>query len=1776
LSLFIREAFLEEHMKKILLSTLSLVVIFTLMIPAMPARADNRYDPPVTELAEHVPGELLVRFSPGLGSAKSAEKMNEMGVTHKKDIPDLDVHLVKLPPGLSVEQAMERFSHMPGVEYAEPNYILHIAATSQVEIVDQWGLNKMRVPQAWETLGAGEKNEILIATVDSGIDKNRSDLSSRVWYFPGETASNGVDDDANGFIDDTWGWDFVNSDNDPMDDNMHGTAVSGVMAAAQDGAGVAGVCPWCRVLAVKVIGEDGTGTLDVVASGITYAANNKARVINLSLGAGSGAQTLEDAVDYAWDKGAVVVAAAGNDGTNSVIYPAAYANAIAVASTDAQDKHSCFSNYKDGYISVAAPGQGIYVIDINNVETGYGFYSGTSLSAPHVSGLAGLLLAKNPGLTNVQVRALIEDSSVDLGALGVDGIFGHGRVDALRAFTGDTSQVPPPDGLYSTSDTATGFPHARKLVRDSAGTLHVIWHTYDGSLYRIRYATSSDDGNSWDLQPDVFSSPYESYHSALAADDTYLYVVIPSRVNVGQPYQILFTRKPLAGGVWSTPVSLMGGTYNAVRPDIFVDPTNGRLHVIASSFDDTRYLYYRASNTHGETWETLRQFNPSNTTDNRTIYAGIYAHGDNIYVVTHTVQTIAIIINYLNMFTVRSTDGGLTWRDQTQIAAFQSYFTNVYGISLAGVGDRIYMGYEVGTSLYFRRNDGAGWSDYLTLEPGDAANVYKWPSITQSPDGQAWMLFEYKGDLYKRYYDGTTWQAKEKIGRGTYPNLKLGTGDDRVEWVNTACDGTPFGISYGSLNVFHNSAPQANDQSVNTNEDVPLNITLTGSDPDGDPLTYQVVAAPIHGALSGVAPTQTYTPNPNYNGSDSFTFKINDGELDSNEATVAITLNPVNDPPVAVDQAISTHEDTPTAITLAASDVEDDPLTYSVVSNPTHGTLSGTAPNLTYTPSANYIGPDSFTFKANDGSSDSNTALVSITVLTDLIFKDGFESGNLSTWSSSAGGSGDLSVNATAALFGSNGLQLRIDDNAPVYLVENSPNAEAHYRARFYLDPNSMPMVNGNAHTIFYGYRPNGVGLFQITLYYNNGYQVRVGAVDDAATTWKYNTYTLLSDGPHYLELEWQAATGAGANDGIMKFWVDGVLRGNLTTLDTDTCRVESVRLGAITGIDSTTRGSYFIDAFESRQLNYIGVAGVIADFTASPTSGSAPLTVTFTSLSEPASAIESYLWDFGDDGSSTETNPVHTFTTYGDFTVSLTVMGDGDQETATKVSYIHVEDHDLIFKDGFESGNLSAWSSSAGGSGDLSVSAGAKLVGSQGLELRIDDNAPVYLVDNAPVAEAHYRARFYFDPNAIAMVNGNAHTIFYGYRPNGVGLFQVTLYYNNGYQVRVGAVDDAGTTWKYNTYTLLSDGSHYLELEWQAATGAGANDGIMKFWVDGVQKGNLTTLDTDTCRVESVRLGAITGIDSTTRGSYFIDAFESRRQNTIGVAGVTADFTANLTDGPAPLTVTFTSLSGPVDKIESYLWDFGDYQYSTEANPIHAYMANGNYTVSLTVIGDGDAKTATKVSYIHVSDVIFADGFESGNVSAWSSSVGGSGDLSVSAGAKLVGSQGLELRIDDNAPVYLVENSPNAEAHYRARFYFDPNSMPMVNGNAHTIFYGYRPNGVGLFQVTLYYNNGYQVRVGVVDDAGTTWKYNTYTLLSDGPHYLELEWQAATGAGANDGIMKFWVDGVQKGNLTGLDTDTCRVESVRLGAITGIDSTTRGSYFIDAFESHRASYIGP
>lgn len=210
------------------------------------------------------------------------------------------------------------------------------------------------------------------------------------------------------------------------------------------------------------------------------------------------------------------------------------------------------------------------------------------------------------------------------------------------------------------------------------------------------------------------------------------------------------------------------------------------------------------------------------------------------------------------------------------------------------------------------------------------------------------------------------------------------------------------------------------------------------------------------------------------------------------------------------------------------------------------------------------------------------------------------------------------------------------------------------------------------------------------------------------------------------------------------------------------------------------------------------------------------------------------------------------------------------------------------------------------------------------------------------------------------------------------------------------------------------------------------------------------------------------------------------------------------------------------------------------------------------------------------VADLIFTDGFESGNLSAWSSSTTDAGDLNVSLSAALTGSYGLQTVIDDNKAIYVTDETPDAESRYRARFYFDPNSISMASGNAHFVFNGLMGSSTAVLRIEFRFSSGtYQVRGRLIND-GSAWTNTSWFTISDSSHVIELDWRAATAVSANNGGLTLWIDGTERANLTGVDNDLRRIDRVRLGAVAGVDTGTRGTYYLDAFESHRQIYIGP
>jgi len=391
----------------------------------------------IDEVPSYVPGEILVKFQPRTPAAVIAGVFVFRGARAESRIPQLDVYKVRIPEGASVEATVAAFALEPSVLFAEPNFIGRASTTPNDNLFKyQYALSNtgqaigdvpgspqgktgadIKATQGWEETTGSET--IKIAVVDSGVDLTHPDLKNKI-VGPGK--------------------DFVNDDLNASDDFFHGTAVAGIAAAETDNnEGIAGVAWQAKILPVKVLDASGLGTAEDVADGIRWAADQGAQVINLSLGFDEASGTLLTAVQYAFDKGAVLVAAAGSDG-GAVEYPAAFAEyVLAVGATDYNDTVWELSN-RGAEVDVAAPGVDV----LSTVPTWffgptvipYVRFNGTSIAAAHVSGLAALLLSAKPWLKPEQVMEIIRFSADDVNVDGLPGkdiMIGYGRINLEKA-----------------------------------------------------------------------------------------------------------------------------------------------------------------------------------------------------------------------------------------------------------------------------------------------------------------------------------------------------------------------------------------------------------------------------------------------------------------------------------------------------------------------------------------------------------------------------------------------------------------------------------------------------------------------------------------------------------------------------------------------------------------------------------------------------------------------------------------------------------------------------------------------------------------------------------------------------------------------------------------------------------------------------------------------------------------------------------------------------------------------------------------------------------------------------------------------------------------------------------------------------------------------------------------------------------------------------------------------------------------------------------------------
>lgn len=355
--------------------------------------------------SHYIEHEAVVRFHPR-PDQKTIDRM--VAALDAKVKRDFDKFMIIKSRSLTTQQLMKKLAEHPDSVYAEPNYLLlpNRKPNDPYYSEYQWNLSLIGMEPAWNV--SQGNNDVIVAVVDTGVDMKHPEFAGKLVE----------------------GYNVLKDNNKPQDDNGHGTHVSGIIAAkTNNDNGIAGISWKNKIMPVKAIGADGSGSAVDIAQGIYWAADHGASVINLSVGNYTPSAALREACKYAYDKNVVLVAASGNDNSEQLSYPAAYKEVLCVAAVDHRKKRADFSNYGD-YVDVSAPG-----VDIPStyIESDYASLSGTSMACPHVTALAALIRSVNPDMKSHDVMEIIRTSAKDLGPPGHDKMYGYGMIDANKA-----------------------------------------------------------------------------------------------------------------------------------------------------------------------------------------------------------------------------------------------------------------------------------------------------------------------------------------------------------------------------------------------------------------------------------------------------------------------------------------------------------------------------------------------------------------------------------------------------------------------------------------------------------------------------------------------------------------------------------------------------------------------------------------------------------------------------------------------------------------------------------------------------------------------------------------------------------------------------------------------------------------------------------------------------------------------------------------------------------------------------------------------------------------------------------------------------------------------------------------------------------------------------------------------------------------------------------------------------------------------------------------------
>ncbi|MCB0350923.1 MAG: S8 family serine peptidase [Bdellovibrionales bacterium] len=457
-------------------------------------------------MTEAVPGEFLVKVKK-TSELNTKKTMSLFGATEVRLVSQpQNIYLIKKNILERPEFAMRSLQADSNFEIVEPNYIYRAnLMPNDPKLTDLWGLSNFAqkggkagvdvgAEKAWD-IQTGSR-DVVVAVIDTGMDYTHPDLAANAWVNMAElNGVAGVDDDGNGYVDDIHGYDFANNDADPMDDHGHGTHCSGTIGAkGNDGKGIVGVSWDVRIMAIKFLTAEGSGTLENAIKSIDYATAMGAHIQSNSWGGGAFTQLLKEAIERARDKNVLFVAAAGNetnDNDANPSYPASYdlPNIVSVAALDNAGKLAYFSNYGRTSVHVAAPGVDITSSVPKKIKAeGYDTWSGTSMAAPHVSGIAALLKANDSHAGYKEIKSKIIDSARSLGTLR-NKVASNGIANAYYALSGE---VPPLDmeDPYNWTTTAASAESAHPYKNNAAESFVVtVPGAKQVSIYFERFET---------------------------------------------------------------------------------------------------------------------------------------------------------------------------------------------------------------------------------------------------------------------------------------------------------------------------------------------------------------------------------------------------------------------------------------------------------------------------------------------------------------------------------------------------------------------------------------------------------------------------------------------------------------------------------------------------------------------------------------------------------------------------------------------------------------------------------------------------------------------------------------------------------------------------------------------------------------------------------------------------------------------------------------------------------------------------------------------------------------------------------------------------------------------------------------------------------------------------------------------------------------------------------------------------------------------------------------